>query len=1014
MLFLIFLCGFLNPFLQMGDKNSPLPPDHAKRFEKGLVLFDEKIETILKNQCLSCHGGEKIRGGFNLISREKMLAGGDSGPAIIPFASEKSRLIKMVRHQENPVMPEKAPALSMADQDAFSTWVDNGAPYSRALGTTKSSGSGPKAITEKDKQFRSFRPLTVVPKPLNGVLGVDFFVNQKIKENNLDVSPIADKRTLARRAFIDLIGIPPTIDQLNEFKSDRSPDAYEKMIDRLLDSPHYGERWARHWLDVARYAESHGYEQDYDRPTAYPFRDFVIKALNQNLPYDTFLKWQIAGDEISPENPDAWFATGFLAAGVHATQITISQVEKERYDELDDIARTIGASMLGLSIHCARCHDHKYDPITIRDYYQFISIFTKTVRSEKEFEILDPNLANRMSSWEKSVSNLKALLKQREELLIQQFPNWWPGYIGSQLPNEKKWKRPARLEAISKHGSTVESTSDASIKVHGKNPTHDVIEIYASTQLNTIKTLRLQALATPGLAKNGPGRASNGNFALSDLRIDIRPLGTNNPWEKLKLINPRATFEQKGLPVSAAIDENPISAWAIDPKFGQDHSAIFTNSNSTKSPSGWETRWTLQFNNNSGHGIGNIRIAFSESETNGFDDDSEPAFISKSRINPQVKLSASETLQAQQIQRFMDVEWKRLTTELSALETRKPVQPKIKALVSSEGLPAVRLHTQGGDFLEQTHFLKRGDPNQKGDVASPSFLEILTNHHDNASHWIKPAPSKSRTPFLRKALAEWITDTKFGAGNLTARVAVNRLWHHHFGKGIIRTINDFGITGEPPTHPELLEWLASELISSNWNLKKVHKLIMTSDTYKRSSQATESSASRDPENKWLTRRTPRRLDAEAARDSLLSVAGILEDKQFGPSDPNPLHHKRAIYSTLKRSRMPTMMTLFDAPDSLQSAEERPTTTVAPQALMLLNHPLMDHVSKGLAMKASESNKDPVISMFERALLRQPTNLELEEARNFLDGLTAEGADKTKALKELGQVLVLSNEFFYAD
>lgn len=1003
-------CLFADPTI----KEFSLPPDHAKRFEKGIDLFNKQVETILKKHCLSCHGGEKIRGGFNLISREKMLEGGDSGASIIPFVSEKSRLIKMIRHLENPVMPEKGAALSKIDQDALSNWVDNGAPYSRPLGETKNSALVPKAITVKDKQFRSFRPLSAIPSHRHGVNAIDFFVNQKITENGLNAAPIADKKTLAKRAFIDLIGIPPSIDQLNEFKLDQSPDAYEKMIDRLLESPHYGERWARHWLDVARYAESHGYEQDYDRPTAYPYRDFVIKAFNQNIPYDTFLKWQIAGDEIAPDNPEAWFATGFLAAGVHATQITISQVEKERYDELDDIARTIGSSMLGLSIHCARCHDHKYDPITTRDYYQFISIFTKTVRSEKEFEIVDPHLAQKMSAWKKSVSNLNSLLQLKENSLCEHFPKWWTQYLASQATKKIDWISPTRLEAKSLQGSTIDLSPETIIKVHGKNPTHEAIEIHASTPQNTIQTIRLQALATPGLVNNGPGRANNGNFALSDLRIEVRPSGTNKPWEKLKLINPRATFEQKSLPVSAAIDENNISAWAIDPEFGRDHSAIFTIGNAVKSSTGWDTRWTLQFNNNSGHGIGTIRIAFGEHESNEFDGDQEDFFVLKQRNDPRTQLSPQEKLRAQVIQRSKDDEWKRLKNELSVLETQKPVYPKIKALVSSEGLPAVRLHTQGGDFLEQTHFLKRGDPNQKGNVASPSFLEILTNHHHNSSHWIKQAPINSRTPFLRKALAEWITDTQFGAGQLAARVAVNRLWHHHFGKGIVRTINDFGHTGEAPTHPELLDWLANELISSNWNLKKIHKLIMISDTYKRSTKVIGLSASHDPENRWLSRRTPRRLDAEAARDSLLSVAGILDVRQFGPSDPNPLHHKRAIYSTLKRSRMPTMMTLFDAPDSLQSAEERPTTTVAPQALMLLNHPLMDHVSKGLAMRASESNKDPVISMFERVLLRQPTNLELEEARNFLDGLTAEGADKIKALQELGQVLVLSNEFFYAD
>lgn len=1012
---LAYICYVLSTgfLLQVAEK-PVLPVDHAKRFEIGTKLFESEVSSILKINCLSCHGGEKIRGGFNLITREKMLAGGDSGPAVVPFMADKSRLIRMIQHKENPVMPEKAPKLPAKDLDALANWVDNGAPYSRPLGSADKIDSGSKAVTDKDRQFRSFRPLTELSIPAGTTSPIDYFVNQKLKDKKLTPAPAAGKRTLARRAFIDLIGIPPTFEELTAFELDNSPSAYERMIDRLLASPQYGERWARHWLDVARYAESHGYEQDYDRPTAYPYRDFVIKALNQDLPYDTFLKWQIAGDEIAPENPEAWFATGFLAAGVHATQITISQVEKERYDELDDIARTIGASMLGLSIQCARCHDHKYDPITMRDYYRFISIFTKTVRSEKEVQISDPGLSDKIKAWEETVSKSREALRKRELTLDQNFPSWWDQYLKSQKTGSGTWTTASRLVAKSKEGSTVDLGANNTIRIHGKNPAHDAVEITASTSLSKIQSFRLEALASPDLVKNGPGRAGNGNFALSHLKIEARPYGSNSPWEELKLTNARATFEQKGLPISAAIDADLNSAWAIDPQFGKDHAAIFSNGTSKISPNGWDTRWTLQFNNNTGHGMGNIRIAFSAADTNDYESKPEPGFVTRIRTNPNIRLSGAEQLEAEQIQRSLDDEWKKLKQELAKLESRKPSQPTLKALVSSEGLPAVRLHTQGGDFLEHTHFLKRGDPNQKGNVASPAFLEILTTHQDKESHWLKPAPVQSKTPLFRKALADWITDSRTGAGNLTARVAVNRLWHHHFGKGLVRTINDFGNTGEEPSHPELLEWLAGKLISSGWKLKTIHKMIMMSDTYRRSTQPIGSAARIDPENRWLSRRTPRRLEAEAARDSLLAVAGILEPTQFGPSEANPLHHRRAIYSTLKRSRMPSMMTLFDAPDSLQSAEERPTTTVAPQALMLLNHPLMDQVCKGLAARATASGKDPVISMFETVLLRKPSNPELADARQFMAMVSSNSGDKNKALEELGQVLVLTNEFFYAD
>jgi len=990
--------------------NSPLiPTDHAKRFEVGTRQFQASVSKILKTRCVSCHGGEKTRASFSMATRETLLAGGDSGITVIPFNASGSKMMKMIRHLENPVMPEKSPPLPAEEQKAISEWIDNGAPYDKPLVQTGNNPSKSKAISAKDKDFRSFRKISkvFVLKDFNNP--IDYFIESRLKEKNLIPAPEADKTTLAKRAYIDLIGLPPTPRELEMFLNDKSPDAYSKLVDKLLDSPMHGERWARHWLDVARYAESHGYEQDYDRPTAYPYRDFVIKALNTDLPYDAFLKWQIAGDEMAPDNSEAWFATGFLAAGVHATQITISQVEKERYDELDDIARTIGASMLGLSIHCARCHDHKFDPITSKDYYRFISNFTKTVRSEQNVAIATPNNSQKLRQWETELANAKTALSQRESALEKEFPSWWKSFLG-QSPTEITWIAPSTLTAKSFEGSTIEVDEEDVIRLKGKNPNHDKIEILATTPISQLKSIRLEALASSGLSKNGPGRATNGNFALTDLEVEVRPDGTQETWKKLRLSNPAATFEQKGFPVSGSIDGNPSTAWAIDPEFGKDHAAIFEVQDAPTSTKGWQLRWTLKFNNNTGHGIGNIRVSISSEVVRTLKGNPQFGFLASAKSNPSKPLSSESKRLAVRLQRSFDPDWKMLRQRILKIESEKPVSKTIKALVSSEGLPAVRLHTQGGDFLEATHFLKRGDPNQKGEVANPSFLEVLTDHPDADRHWLKPAPAGSRTPHYRSALASWITDTQAGAGNLAARVAVNRLWHHHFGKGIVRSINDFGTTGDEPSHPELLEWLAGELVSSGWSLKSIHRKIMNSAVYKRSNAVSESVRNADPENRWLARRQPRRMEAEALRDSLLFVAGILDTTQFGPSISDPLHHRRAIYSTLKRSRMPSMMTLFDSPDSLQSAEERPTTTVAPQALMLLNHPLMDQVSKGLAAKALSSGTDPVNALFKMALLRSPTGMELSGARAFLNPAT----DPAKGLRELAQVLVLSNEFTYTD
>ena len=335
---------------------------------EGLALFVDRVRPVLIDQCLKCHGGEKIKAGFDLTTREGLLHPGEDGPLVIPGRSRDSRLMTLIRHQDDPHMPEKKEKLNEESIKSIAQWIDAGAPYDKPLIAKSTLLRGHATVTEQDRKFWSFAPLKdAVPPAVKDQAWcrtpVDHFILAALEEKKILPNPTASKRKLIRRVSFDLIGLPPTPEEIDAFVNDASPDAYAKLVDRLLANPHYGERWARHWLDIARFAESHGYEQDYDRPYAYPYRDFCIRALNDDLPYDTFVKWQLAGDEIAPKNPAALAATGFLAAGTHATQITANQAEKERYDELDDIANTTATAFLGLTIGCARCHDHKYDPI---------------------------------------------------------------------------------------------------------------------------------------------------------------------------------------------------------------------------------------------------------------------------------------------------------------------------------------------------------------------------------------------------------------------------------------------------------------------------------------------------------------------------------------------------------------------------------------------------------------------------------------------------------------------------
>ncbi len=329
----------------------------------------QEARAILVENCLKCHGGEKTKGEFDLTSREGLLHPGSEGVNVVAGKAAESRLIKLIRHIDEPHMPQKGEKLADQQIAKIEKWIDAGAPYDAPLIAKDAKPKGHPVVTEEDRNWWAFRPI----QKREGTL--DQFILEKLKEKGLSLNPIAQKWKLIRRATLDLTGVPPTPQEVQAFLNDQSPDAWQKVVDRLLASPRYGERWGRHWLDLARFAESHGYEQDYDRPAAYHYRDFVIRALNEDMPFDRFVRLQIAGDELEPNNPEALKATGFLGAGTHATQITANQVEKERYDELDDMGATVGTALLGMTVGCARCHDHKFDPIPQNDYYRFIATF---------------------------------------------------------------------------------------------------------------------------------------------------------------------------------------------------------------------------------------------------------------------------------------------------------------------------------------------------------------------------------------------------------------------------------------------------------------------------------------------------------------------------------------------------------------------------------------------------------------------------------------------------------------
>ena len=819
--------------------DKPVDPDHAAKMAKGLDLFKQHVRPMLVTQCVKCHGGRDVLDGdLDLADRAGLLKGGASGPAVLVGKARDSLLYKLITHQREPHMPQNRAKLADPIIAHVAAWIDLGAPYDDPLVARKKDAWTTRVVDAEARQFWSYQPLKKVTPPPSAdpwaKTPVDSFILAKLEAAKLRPNPLADRRVLVRRAYFDLLGLPPTPEELETVLNDKAPDWYAQMLNRLLDSPRHGERWARHWLDLARFAESHGFEHDYDRPTAFHYRDFVIQALNDDMPYDQFVKWQIAGDEYAPDNALALKATGFLAAGVHSTQITIKEVEKHRYDELDDMLATIGTSMLGLTIGCARCHDHKFDAIPQRDYYQLLATFTTTVRSEVEVKPLPETFLQARAEYEKTHAPLiEALASFEKDQLPIRLVEW------EQSPAARKEKIPANIQTV----------------------------------------LKL-------------------------------PAAERNDAQKAELL-----------------------------------------------------KWY----------------------------------------------------------RTIDPEWKKRNQPVVEHAKKAPQPPKM--MISSEGLPAVRLHTQGADFLKETHFLRRGDPDQKEAVAAPGFLQVLTPGPDAAAKWQAKPPAGARTSYQRRAFAEWLTDVDHGAGRLLARVIVNRLWQHHMGRGLVSTPSDFGQRGEKPTHPELLDWLAGELIAGGWKLKPIHKLIMASAAYQQTASHDEARAKVDRGNTLWWRKPARRLEGEVIRDTMLAMSGQLDGRLYGPGTLDESSKRRSIYFTVKRSKLMPMMTVFDAPDAQSSIGERPTTTVAPQALLLMNNPQVRSHARAVARRLGDAQtavEDAVQRGYLTALARKPAAEELadsvafvkQQQQSYQAGGKADARDL--ALADFCQVLMCLNEFVYVD
>ncbi|MEZ6056847.1 MAG: PSD1 and planctomycete cytochrome C domain-containing protein [Planctomycetaceae bacterium] len=1032
----------------VAEATPPAAGEVAAREKRGMELFTKEVRSILVHRCLECHGGKSVKGDFDLSTREKLIDSGsietpaEDGSVPAAGLSTGSYLVELIEHTSDPKMPFKKPKMPAAEIALVRKWIDLGAPYDKPLVDASSAPPAEMKVTDSDRQFWSFRPLARVTPPVVKDKSwprtdIDRFVLAKQEEMGLHPNGVASRKTLIRRATFDLTGLPPTPDEVTAFVNDSDPNAYDKLIDRLLDSPHYGERWARHWMDVARFAESHGYEQDYDRPHAYPYRDFLIKSLNADMPYDQFVRWQLAGDELAPNDPLAMSATGFLGAGVFPTQLTEAEFESARYDELDDMVTTTGVAFLGLSVGCARCHDHKFDPIPTKDYYRLAATFSTTIRSEIE---LDLNPAESQANRDAYASRKEELASKLRQFEQEELPKKLDHFLKTNpASSEVATSDWTLLEGVpvSSAGTKFEKQADGSWLSTSAAAKQEVITFTGSASLKGVRTLRLETLTHDSLPRKGPGRANNGNFALGNIEVAVSPVNRNEtlPPKAVKLIAARATHQQNdgSLSVAASIDADPVSGWAVDMGgIGKDQAAVFDLEQPVGDSEGTSYTIKLTLNHpNQQHTIGRLRLSVStlekpESVVGKVDPLAEVrqalATLQKDPENVGARTTALNWYKSQL------PEWQALRTQLDQHVAKGDGAKLSKVMVSSEGFPHMSHHADGRGyphFYPETHFLTRGDVHQKGDVAAPGFLQVLMPGEgpgSSVNEFTVPKPDDwKRTSFRRATLASWMTDAEKGAGALVARVAVNRLWQHHFGRGIVASVNDFGLSGERPTHPELLEWLAHDLVSHGWQLKRLHKQIMLSAAYQQDGEFDEDRATIDRENQFFWRRAPQRLEGEAIRDAMLAASGQLDTRMYGPGSLDQNMKRRSVYFFIKRSQLIPMMMLFDWPEHLVSIGARSTTIIAPQALMFMNSTLGRQAAEAQANLLTKLDDSAAITRaYQLSYSRDPSPVELATSQKFLEQQTAtySGSSNPRASHlarvDYLQMLFAMNEFCYIE
>ena len=960
--------------------------------------FEADIYPIFKKVCNDCHGPKVQRAQLRLDARELAFAERPAGPVILPGNPLESSLYQRVAGLNGLERMPFGGQLEPAQVELIRTWIEQGAVWPDGVGSSDTEISRHWAFVAPVRP-----PLPEVSKDDWPANPIDRFILERLETEGLLPSPEADRVTLLRRLSLDLIGLPPSIEEVDAFDADPSPGAYRKQVERLLGSPHYGERWGRHWLDAARYADSDGFEKDKSRRVWF-YRDWVIQALNSDLPYDRFIIEQLAGDLLPEATQDQIVATGFLRNSMINEEGGIDP-EQFRMEAMFDRMDAIGKGILGVTIQCAQCHDHKFDPLRQEEYYRMFAFLNNS--HEANVPVYTPEEQMKKAEIFGQIREIEADLKHRHPDWQQRLAQWEADVYGDQ----PAWTvLQPEIDDISSGGQKFSALEDGSLLAGGFSPSNQALKLTVSTEIQDITAFRLELLTDPNLPLGGPGRSLKGMGALTEFEVQAAPAGDPEKSSKIKLVRAEAslsvperllepTFDDKSGrrrvtgPAEFAIDGKKETAWGIDNGPGrrnQPRQAVFVAEAPISHPQG--TLLTFQLlqvhggwnsDDNQSHNLGRFRLSLTTAPDPGVDP--VPA-----RVRDLLELPSRRRTALQQ--QLVFAYWRTTLPEWQSANDR------IEELWQQHPEGSAQLVLQERESERDTHVLSRGDflkPEKSVATGVPSFLH----------------PFPEGLPENRLGFARWLVDRE---SPTTARSLVNRVWQTYFGTGLVATSEDLGTQSEAPSHPRLLDWLAVEFMDQGWSLKKLHRLILNSATYRQSSRVTPTLLERDPYNRLLARGPRLRVEAEIIRDITLAASGLLNPRIGGPSvfPPAPEflfkppasfgpkiwdvaegedRYRRALYTFRYRSVPYPMLQTFDAPNGDTSCVRRSRSNTPLQALTALNEPLFMEAAQALALKTLQeggsSDLERVTFAFRRCLARRPEAEEIRELLSLLQKQT---------------------------